>query len=118
DSSTPIRLRGCFVSGEEIKRVVQFWKEAAVWELLEEAAPWEETMEEEEVDELLRKAIELVKRHKRVSASFLQRKLHVGYSKATRLIDQLEARGLIGPPEGRGGSRRVVFEETLGTTDD
>ncbi|MEA3459491.1 MAG: DNA translocase FtsK 4TM domain-containing protein, partial [Chloroflexota bacterium] len=42
DSSTPIRLRGCFVSGEEIKRVVQFWKEAAVWELLEEAAPWEE----------------------------------------------------------------------------
>lgn len=111
DSSRPMRLRGCFVSGEEIKRVVQFWRRAAVSELLKEAAPWEETMEGEEIDESLRKAIELVKGHKQVSASFLQRKLRIGYSRAARLMAQLEERGIIGPRLESGSSHKVLIRK-------
>jgi len=108
DSSKLVRLRGCFVSDEEIKRVVQFWRERAAPErLVEEMAPWEE-MEEAEEDELLKEAIELVKRHRRASASFLQRRLRIGYPRAARLLDQLEERGIVGPAEGGGRSRKVL----------
>ncbi len=108
DSSMPLRLRGCFVSDEEVKRVVNFWRKAAVSKLLEGVAPWEEAMGEEEVDELLKEAIELVKGHRQVSASFLQRKLRVGYPKAAQLIDQLEKMGIVGPPRKGTGSRKVL----------
>ena len=109
DSSKLVRLRGCFVSDEEIKRVVQFWRERAAPEpLAEEVVPWEE-MEGAEEDELLREAIELVKRHRRASASFLQRRLRIGYPRAARLLDQLEERGIVGPAEGGGRSREVLI---------
>ncbi|MGA9348394.1 MAG: DNA translocase FtsK 4TM domain-containing protein [Anaerolineae bacterium] len=109
DSSKLVRIQGCFVSDEEIKRVVQFWRaEAAADWLGEEKPPWEEVMEEEKEDELLEEAIEMVKRYNRASASFLQRKLRVGYPRASRIMDQLEERGVVGALKDDGRSREVL----------
>ncbi|NTU79357.1 MAG: DNA translocase FtsK [Chloroflexales bacterium] len=60
-----------------------------------------------EQDDLLPQAIDLVKQHQRASASLLQRRLRIGYSKAAQLIDLLEQQGLVGPAEG-GRSREVL----------
>jgi S-DNA-T family DNA segregation ATPase FtsK/SpoIIIE len=62
---------------------------------------------EEEEDPLLEQARELAQEHTRISTSLLQRRLHIGYPRAARLIDQLEAEGVIDTAEG-GQSRRVV----------
>jgi S-DNA-T family DNA segregation ATPase FtsK/SpoIIIE len=109
DSSKLVRIQGCFASDEEIKRIVQFWQGEveADWPR-EEKPPWEEIMEEEKEDELLEEAIEVVQRYNRASASFLQRKLRIGYPRAARIIDQLEDRGIIGPLKDDGRSREVL----------
>jgi S-DNA-T family DNA segregation ATPase FtsK/SpoIIIE len=64
----------------------------------------------EEQDELLPKAIQLVRQHERASASLLQRRLRIGYSKAAQLIEMLEQNGVVGPAEG-GRSREVLNED-------
>ncbi len=61
----------------------------------------------DEQDELLPQAKALVEQHQRASASLLQRRLRIGYSKAAQLIELLEQQGVIGPPEG-GRSREVI----------
>ena len=61
----------------------------------------------EDQDELLPEAIKLVKQHQRASASLLQRRLRIGYSKAAQLIDLLEQQGIVGPAED-GRSREVL----------
>lgn len=61
----------------------------------------------DEQDELLPQALDLVRRHQRASASLLQRRLRIGYSKAAQLIDLLEQQGVVGPAEG-GRSREVL----------
>jgi S-DNA-T family DNA segregation ATPase FtsK/SpoIIIE len=66
-----------------------------------------------EQDELLPKAIQLVRQHERASASLLQRRLRIGYSKAAQLIEMLEQRGIVGPAEG-GRSREVLSDNPLG----
>ena len=63
---------------------------------------------EEKEDELLEEAIEMVKRYHRASASFLQRKLRIGYPRAARIIDQLEERGIVSPLKDDGRSREVL----------
>lgn len=64
-----------------------------------------------EQDELLPKAVELVRQHTRASASLLQRRLRIGYSKASQLIDLLEQNGIVGPAEA-GRSREVIDQES------
>ena len=121
DSSSPLRLQGCFVSDREIDRLVRFWKgmdlprEERTGELVQQPL-WpdlEETDQAEpEDDELLGEAMELVRQERHASATFLQRRLRIGYVRASRLMDKLEERGIVGPPEGAGGSRRIL--ETTG----
>ncbi len=67
-------------------------------------------LSDSEQDELLPKAIQLVRQHERASASLLQRRLRIGYSKAAQLIELLEQRGVVGPAEG-GRSREVLSED-------
>jgi S-DNA-T family DNA segregation ATPase FtsK/SpoIIIE len=69
--------------------------------------PPAEFLSVDEQDELLPQAIDLVKQHQRASASLLQRRLRIGYSKAAQLIDLLEQQGVVGPAEG-GRSREVL----------
>ena len=80
----------------------------------DEEAPWETTVraiEEGTGDEvLIRQGTTLVRREKRASASYLQRQLRIGYPKAAWLVDQLEARGVLGPAQG-GGKERAILPE-------
>jgi DNA segregation ATPase FtsK/SpoIIIE, S-DNA-T family len=64
----------------------------------------------DEQDELLPKAVQLVRQHERASASLLQRRLRIGYSKAAQLIELLEQQGVVGPAEG-GRSREVLSDD-------
>ncbi len=114
EASAPQRLQGSYVSDKELNKLVAFWRGTG-WQVVKRpsAAPWADIVEalDEETDELLDDAIELVQQYERVSASFLQRRLHIGYPRAARLIDELEARGIIGPDEGGGLGRRVLLHE-------
>jgi S-DNA-T family DNA segregation ATPase FtsK/SpoIIIE len=111
DASSPRRLQGSYVSDRELNKLTAFWRGTG-WETVGSAAlaPWAGMVEslDEETDEMLDKAIELVRQHERVSTSFLQRRLHIGYPRAARLIDELESMGIVGPDEGGGLGREVL----------
>jgi len=114
DSSKLVRLQGCFVSDEEIERLVRFWRDKIDWIVPqpEAPAPWHGVIPgEEETDDLLEQAIELARGRKSISISFLQRHLHIGYPRAARLIDLMEEQGVVGPAESAGRSREVLLDE-------
>jgi len=116
DSSKLARLQGCYVSDKELSGLVRYWKGMR---LVEEPArsgeivqqPMWDEMEAEPAaggDELLPKAIAIVQVDKRASISMLQRRLRIGYSRAARLIEEMEKRGLIGPEQEGGRPREVL----------
>ena len=116
DAGYPVRVQGCFVSEEEVERLVEFWRDQVG--PLEEEAPWERMMrpaqtglvEDDEVDQdLLQKAIALVRSTGSASASLLQRRLRIGHPRAARLMKEMEEMGVIGPPEAAGRTRRVII---------
>ncbi len=114
--SKPKRLQGAYVSDEEIKRIVEFLRNKAEPEYLEEITnfkPAEEIKEEffNEEDELLPQAREVVIKAGRASATLLQRYLRIGYARAARLLDLLEKEGTIGPADG-ARPRRVLKKES------
>lgn len=104
------RMQGCFVSDEEIRRVVDFWKEQAGETIPSQSFPWEGMGDEDARDPLLDEAIELVLQSGRASTSWLQRRLNIGYPRAARLMDQLEAEGIIGPAVD-GHPREVLIRD-------
>jgi len=65
---------------------------------------------EVELDPLIQEAIQVVQHHKQVSASFLQRRMRLGYPRAARIIQQLEELGMVGPAQNGGRSREVLIE--------
>jgi S-DNA-T family DNA segregation ATPase FtsK/SpoIIIE len=108
--ASPIRLQGCFVSDREIARLTDFWRaQVQDEEQAELFPPWMGFDEQEPADEYLEQARQLIETQERVSASFIQRQLRVGYPRAARLIDQLEEAGLVGPDEGGGRGREVLI---------
>jgi S-DNA-T family DNA segregation ATPase FtsK/SpoIIIE len=108
--ASPVRLQGCFVSDREIGRLTDFWRDQEQGEGQAELfPPWMGMEDEEPADDYLEQARRLVETQERVSASFIQRQLRVGYPRAARLIDQLEAAGLVGPDEGGGRGREVLI---------
>jgi S-DNA-T family DNA segregation ATPase FtsK/SpoIIIE len=66
--------------------------------------------QDDEGDDLIEKAIELVRRTQRASASLLQRRLRIGFPRAARLLDELEERGIVGPAQGGGKDREVLID--------
>jgi S-DNA-T family DNA segregation ATPase FtsK/SpoIIIE len=108
DAAKPRRIQGVYVSDQEIERLVSFWanerfapyRPPTFDHLLEQARAEAEKHEEE--DPLLERARELALEHSRVSTSMLQRRLRIGYPRAARLMDLLEAEGLVGAAEGAG----------------
>ncbi|RLD00312.1 MAG: DNA translocase FtsK [Chloroflexi bacterium] len=117
DASTPLRLQGAFVSDEELRRLVQYWKGQARPESMPAEKPvqqplWEEMRQKERKveyeDELLPDVIDLVLREQRASISLLQRKLRIGYTRGARIMDILEQHGVVGP-QPPGGKAREVF---------
>jgi S-DNA-T family DNA segregation ATPase FtsK/SpoIIIE len=100
DSPKLQRLQGCFVSDGEMRKIVDFWKETAGELPATVSRPWDGLMAEAERDDMLDEAIELVVETGRASTTFLQRRLGIGYPRASRLMDQLEEEGIVGPAEG------------------
>ena len=114
----PTRVQGCFISPEEIEQVVEFVKQSGEAHYSDEViAKIEESVQEKEKggskggpaaadsgedegDELLPAAVEVVLETGQASVSMLQRRLKLGYSRAARLVDQMEERGIVGPFEG------------------
>jgi S-DNA-T family DNA segregation ATPase FtsK/SpoIIIE len=122
DLPRPMRLQGVFVSDHEIGRIVGQWKDQvdnphydmAILESDEEGTSTTRDVNDEEADRLLPDAVEVIREYDRASASLLQRRLKVGYARAARMIDQLEARGYIGAFDG--SNARVVLrrDDSLG----
>jgi len=133
DAGKPERIQGAFVADEEVDNLVTYWKQqyaehtalinrgkdaknAGVvppvvepgWEISEYISD-----DVELEDDLLEEAERVVREYERASISLLQRRLRIGYSRAARLIDLLEARGVIGPSE-MGGRAREVFDDGEG----
>ncbi|NNE70256.1 MAG: DNA translocase FtsK, partial [Rhodothermales bacterium] len=111
-----IRLQGPFVSLEEIDRVTQFIGEQRgpgpyVLPSLEEAFDISTGGTQTERDDLFEEAARIIVRSQQGSVSLLQRKLSVGYSRAARIVDQLEDAGIVGPFEGSKARQVRVADE-------
>ncbi|GED29078.1 DNA translocase SpoIIIE [Brevibacillus centrosporus] len=101
-ASKPVRVQGAFVSDKEVEEVVRFVKEQQEVRYNEEMIPGDVQEEQQPVvdDELYDQAVQIVSEAQTASASLLQRRLRVGYTRAARLIDMMEAQGVVGPYEG------------------
>jgi S-DNA-T family DNA segregation ATPase FtsK/SpoIIIE len=116
DSPKLARLQGCFVSDQELQNLVHFWTratpapvtvEAEIDTEEQEKLPWDDLLAEANKDDMLDQAIKLVTESGRASTSMLQRRLGIGYPRASRMMDQLEEEGVIGP--ANGSKPREVF---------
>jgi S-DNA-T family DNA segregation ATPase FtsK/SpoIIIE len=120
DLPRPMRLQGVFVSDHEIGRVTSHWKDQiedphydmAILESDEEGTAAPEDLADADADRLLMDAVDVIREYDRASASLLQRRLKVGYARAARIIDQLEARGYIGAFDG-SNARVVLRRESV-----
>ena len=100
-ASKPVRVQGAFVSDEEVEETVTFV-------IAQQKAQYQENMIPDDVpevkgavdDELYGEAVELIVEMQTASVSMLQRRFRIGYTRAARLIDEMEARGIVGPYEG------------------
>jgi S-DNA-T family DNA segregation ATPase FtsK/SpoIIIE len=120
DASGPKRVQGCFVSDDEVRGIVQHWRDWANAKPLaprdtteKPRAPWEKSLTKlellSETDDLLADALEAVIRARQASATMLQKHLNIGYPRAARIMDLLFELGAIGPPEPGGKMRRVLI---------
>lgn len=102
-ASKPIRVQGAFMSDQEVETIVGYVRGQGQAEYDESLVPEvdDEVQEADEVlDELYDQAVQIVLEAKQASVSLLQRRMRVGYTRAARLIDSMEARGIVGPYEG------------------
>jgi S-DNA-T family DNA segregation ATPase FtsK/SpoIIIE len=134
------RAQGVMITDGEIRSVIKWWTEntdnrhkqqldqpvlepvkpvpqpeATQIEVpVEEEAPWEEVIQKDQPEDsdetLINQAIDLVRRSRRASASYLQRHMRLGYPRAAWLIDQLEARGVLGPAQSGGKDREILLD--------
>lgn len=107
DENHPVRLQGSFISDEDVEHIVTFVKNQAEADYDDNFDPGEVSendmdsgSESEQGDPLFEEAKALVIETQKASASMLQRRLSVGFNRATRLMEELEAAGVIGPAEG------------------
>lgn len=108
DQAKPTRIQGAYVSEPEVQKLINFLKKAGVMpsytEEVTEMPVGKPRMgmiaAGEEKDELFKDAIRVICQYDRASASLLQRRLSIGYARAARILDQLEAAGAVGPTEG------------------
>ncbi|WP_100404430.1 FtsK/SpoIIIE family DNA translocase [Bacillus solitudinis] len=100
-ATKPTRIQGAFLSDEEVENIVDFVISQQKAKYQEEMTPTEETEVTSEVnDDVYEPAVELVMEMNTASVSMLQRRFRIGYTRAARLIDEMELRGIVGPYEG------------------
>ena len=129
DAPSAVRLQGVFVSDNEIQNLVEFWRKQVVGGSpyatagasgapvdlpksdipLKQGAMFEEMdPPDSNTDPLLAEAIDLVRREGRASVSMLQRRMRIGYTRAARIVDMMEDKGIVGPPEGTSQMRQIL----------
>ncbi|MDO5456939.1 MAG: DNA translocase FtsK [Atopococcus tabaci] len=112
------RVQGTFITDDEVKEVVEFVKNQQEVNYVEEMIPSEEAdtqLHEEPEDEYFDEAVNLVIEEETASVSMLQRRFRIGYNRAARLIDDMEARGIVGPPNG-SKPRDVLIDKDIPDT--
>jgi S-DNA-T family DNA segregation ATPase FtsK/SpoIIIE len=115
----PVRLQGCFITDKEVESVTNYLKKKspvdydvkAVEGMTRESAT--PIAGEEETDDLLQKAVEMVVEYDQASISMLQRRLRVGYARAARLIDEMEVRGIVSGFEGSKPRQVLIDKQDL-----
>ena len=117
-SSKPVRVQGAFLSDAEVERIVDFVIEQQKANYQDEMIPDEvdESVEQLDRDELYDDVVQLITEMQTASVSLLQRRFRIGYSRAARIIDQLELGGVVGPYEG--SKPRQVLVSKHSTDDD
>ena len=124
----PLRVQGCMISSEDIESVVDFVKRAGKAEYSEDiirqieqnaqqnekgSSPQNDPVnaQTDTGDELFPAAVEVILETGQASVSMLQRRLKLGYSRAARLVDQMEQRGIVGPFEGSKPRQLLITRE-------
>jgi S-DNA-T family DNA segregation ATPase FtsK/SpoIIIE len=124
---SPQRLQGCYVSDQEIHKLVRYWKgirgaepisavpDVAGQKIVQPPLFDSIQAEIEQAnaageDDLLQRAIDVVRVQRKASISLLQRQLRIGYTRAARLIDQMEEKGIVGPATSDSRWREVLLE--------
>lgn len=104
DKNKPIRIQGAFISDHDVEAVVDFIKKERPAEYDEKMVVTDAEMKNEEQaeeeDELYPDAVDFVTREQKASTSLIQRRFRIGYNRAARIIDSMEAHGVIGPANG------------------
>ncbi|AOR23292.1 DNA translocase FtsK [Clostridium taeniosporum] len=119
--SKPLRVQGCFISEEEVEQVISFIKssqgtsnyEEEIIEHINNESQSSISENGEDADELLNDAINAVIDYEQASTSFLQRKLRIGFNRASRIMDQLEERGIISEKDGSRPRKILINREEL-----
>jgi S-DNA-T family DNA segregation ATPase FtsK/SpoIIIE len=128
DAAAPVRLQGVFITEQEIARTVDYWRLQAMNikpltpvttsdqstssinldDPSLKQVPLFEDMAGNDDDPLLKQAIEIVRKEGKASITMLQRKLRIGYTRAARMVDELEDKGIISPPLSHSNVRDVL----------
>ncbi|OFK83393.1 DNA translocase FtsK [Peptoniphilus sp. HMSC062D09] len=116
----PKRIQGALISDSEVERVVDFVKnnneiKTNLESKIEKAIENKKIKVDDEKDPLFKEAVELVVNDEQASISYIQRKLKVGYSRAGRIVDQMEEMGIIGPHEGSKPRKLLKTKEEIDT---
>lgn len=110
-----VRVHGCFVSDDEVGRIVEYLKSIGKPEynmdLVREHSDSDEEVEDSEMDEMYPQALELVRQKKYASISMIQRYLHIGYNRSARIVEIMEKQGIIAPSDGSSKPREVLIKD-------
>ena len=122
-AAKPVRVQGCFISSDEVEEVVEFIKQGSSAEYSQDVMDQIEKQveknegggdvfaDDEDADDMLTAAIDVVVESGQASTSMLQRRLKLGYSRAARIIDQMEERGIVGEFEGSKPRKILISRE-------
>jgi S-DNA-T family DNA segregation ATPase FtsK/SpoIIIE len=114
EASAPARLQGVITTDQEIEHLIAYWLKKQSGQPTPLQSPWETMVEQDVVsdrDELIERAIEILRGTKRASTSMLQRRLRIGFPRAARLMEELEEMGVVGPPQSGGRDREVIIDQ-------
>lgn len=129
DAPAPVRIQSSYISDSEINRLASYWRGFTVSQdaperpeqsaafsashpgvVLKQTPLWEEMEEENDLDPKFHEAVEIVRQEGQASISMLQRKMRIGYTRSARMIDKMEEKGIIGPPDPRTQVREIIPE--------
>lgn len=104
-AAKPERIQGAYIASDEVERVIAWVKKQQKAEYNQKMMPHKgvpaaENPNDEPDDEFYKPAVELVRKQQTASVSMLQRRFRIGYNRAARIVDQMQAKGIVGPSEG------------------